>query len=973
MSVQTDSIRSLFLAIMLAFAPDVRADGIPTGTDPEWWPAAQAAIARSEYHASPSVDGSDGFTHGAPNRAQAFRTRFGPQGIELVPRGPDADPWRLSMSTVAIGRGRELAPVGKATLSTAGARVDLARDGITEWYGNGPRGLKQSFEIAERPAPAVPSPVAVPEAGEGVALPTEAPARTCPVGGDAARAPICVVLEYDGNLAPRVAADGLAIEFARAGGRPALRYAGLVVQDASGRELPSRLALAEDAVLIVVDDADAMYPLTVDPLFTTADWTLDGTQEGSELGTAVATAGDVNGDGYSDVLVAAPYFDNGQTNEGRVLLFDGSAAGLGTTPAWQAEGNQVGASFGYAVATAGDVNGDGYADVAIGAPYFDLALVDEGAVFVYHGGKGGLPAAASWTSSGGQAGARFGVALASAADTQGDGYSDLVVGAPYFDNGQVDEGRAFLFLGTSSGLGAIADWTAESNQANARYAEAVAWAGDVNADGRADVIVGAPLADNGQTDEGRVFVFFGTERGLNSKPDWQAESNESGAHFGTAVATAGDVNGDGYADVAVGAPDHDQGGLGEIGRAFVYHGSASQPSTTPSWAMYGLDQLERFGAAITTAGDVNGDGYADLAVGAPGVEQDAGAVRVYHGSPAGLGNPIITSIETGETGARLGASLALAGDVDGDGYSDLLIGWPGLTSGQFPEGRVTLHRGASDGLATAPAWTRDETQAGAQFGLSVAAAGDVDGDGFDDVLVGAPNFAAAGPGAGRAFVFLGVAGGLATSPAWFADGAPGASFGYAAAGAFDANGDGYADIAIGSPNYYDVQHPRQVGRGDIFFGGPGGPSATPGCSVFDFLFYQLQPPRSQCRCDRRRQRRRGRGRRLRRPERWGDRLLRLHDPLELAVRHHPADRWPPVRRGIRRVHRRCGGHQPRRVRRRTRGGAGVPGRRGLELRAFLCVSRFAHGDRDAAIGVVLPHAGRRPVRRATGGRRRRGR
>ena len=106
----------------------------------------------------------------------------------------------------------------------------------------------------------------------------------------------------------------------------------------------------------------------------------------------MATAGDVNGDGYSDVIVGAPRYDNGQTDEGRAFVYHGSAAGLAPPPAWTAEGNQAGADFGGSVATAGDVNGDGYSDVIVGAPVYDNGQTDEGRAFVYHGSAAGLGA-----------------------------------------------------------------------------------------------------------------------------------------------------------------------------------------------------------------------------------------------------------------------------------------------------------------------------------------------------------------------------------------------------------------------------------------------------------------------------------------------------------------------------------------------------------------------------------------------------
>src|SRR5439155_1108693 len=247
---------------------------------------------------------------------------------------------------------------------------------------------------------------------------------------------------------------------------------------------------------------------------TSPDWTAESNQASARFGASVATAGDVNGDGYSDVIVGAPLFDNGQTDEGRAFVYLGSASGLGTTPAWTAEGNQASAQFGASVASAGDVNGDGFGDVIVGADLYDNGQTDEGRIFVYLGSASGLATNPSSTAESNQAGAHLGASVATAGDVNGDGYADVIAGAPQYDNGQTDEGRSFVFLGSGAGLAASSGWTAESDQASAFYGHSVASAGDVNGDGFSDVIVGAPGFDNGQTDEGAAFVYLGSASGL---------------------------------------------------------------------------------------------------------------------------------------------------------------------------------------------------------------------------------------------------------------------------------------------------------------------------------------------------------------------------------------------------------------------------------------------------------------------------
>jgi hypothetical protein len=202
---------------------------------------------------------------------------------------------------------------------------------------------------------------------------------------------------------------------------------------------------------------------------------------------------------------------------------------------------------------------------------------------VYHGSAAGLSVTADWTAVSDRPSALYGISADTAGDVNGDGYSDLIVGASSYTNGESREGRAFLYQGSASGLSATADWTAESNQVDAKFGHFAGMAGDVNGDGYSDIIVGATSYDNGESDEGRAFVYHGSTAGLNSTAAWTAESDQAAAFFGWSVGTAGDVNGDGYSDIIVGAVSYDNGESDE-GRAFVYHGSAklAEPTATPT-------------------------------------------------------------------------------------------------------------------------------------------------------------------------------------------------------------------------------------------------------------------------------------------------------------------------------------------------------------------------------------------------------
>ncbi len=163
----------------------------------------------------------------------------------------------------------------------------------------------------------------------------------------------------------------------------------------------------------------------------------------------VAGAGDVNGDGYSDVIVGAKGYDNEETDEGAAFVYYGSASGLSTTADWMGESDQDSANYGISVSSAGDVNGDGYSDVIIGSYNYDDTLLNEGVAFVYFGSDTGLSDSADWIGKGNQEGANYGIDVAGAGDINGDGYSDIIVGSYKYDNDEIDEGSVFVYYGNS--------------------------------------------------------------------------------------------------------------------------------------------------------------------------------------------------------------------------------------------------------------------------------------------------------------------------------------------------------------------------------------------------------------------------------------------------------------------------------------------------------------------------------------------
>ena len=565
------------------------------------------------------------------------------------------------------------------------------------------------------------------------------------------------------------------------------------------------------------------------PLPATANWTAESDQANALLGWAALTAGDVNGDGFSDVVVGAPNWDSPLAQDvGKVFVYHGSASGLGTTPAWTMEGSQAGEQFGYSAGTAGDVNGDGFDDLIVGAVNHTNDQQNEGAVYVYLGSASGLAAVPAWSAEGNQAFSGFGHSVARAGDVNSDGFDDVVIGAPLWESDVLyrDEGRALIFSGGPGGLQPIPSSTYHSFQADARLGASVAGAGDVDGDGFADVIVGAYQYTGTQFQEGRAFLFSGHTGGLTF-PIWTGDGGQSSAWYGVRVATAGDTNGDGYSDIIVGTwfAENDQA---QEGKAYIYLGSATGPAATPAWTAEGNETFSRFGAWVGTAGDVNGDGLADIIVGQwLGGAADEGKAYVYLGSSAGPAVAPAWTATGNQPDGQFGLVVGTAGDVNGDGFSDVIVGAAAQDAPQVDEGRAYVYHGRAEMPAPVEAWSIEGNQTDLASGQAAASAGDVNGDGFDDVIVGTPYYTGTAVEGGRAEVYLGSGQGLSATPAWSVEGAaPGVHLGQAVAGAGDVNGDGFGDVVIGVTGYSNGE--ANEGQVQVYFGSPTGLGALPG-------------------------------------------------------------------------------------------------------------------------------------------------
>ena len=842
-SAPSFSFRRPDAGLAAAFTKVETRDGI---IPPDWTTQVQRSILASEYHIQYQEQVA---ALQSPNRAQNLRITYWPDGFQLKPRTGEGD-WHVDLRIEGIGKDVEqFQPMTDPAISLSENTLVMDHGAFKVDYLNDEQGMRQNFTVDRRP--------------EGTGrLEVRMRFSGGPVAHDKGNGAI-LFTSTDATNGEQIAR---------------VWYKDLLAWDANGDTLEATASVKEDGIVLAVNEEDAQYPITIDPLSATANWSAESNQAGAQFGWSVATAGDVNGDGYSDVVVGAVFYDGGQNNEGRIFVYHGSATGLSVAASATREQNVADVAFGFDVSTAGDVNADGFSDVAVveegtsittgrlfiyfgsgsgivasasaqtislsyGLVFWNVACAGDvnddgfsdvvigapwasssrGVVYVFHGGgASGLFTPAVRTLTGTQIDGRLGLSVSCAGDVNADGISDIVMSQIFWDGGQTDEGRIVAYYGTAGsgitgGIPASPNWTYEPNVANANTGSSVSFAGDVNGDGYGDIIVGTAITSNPEVQEGQALCFHGGSSGLAATPAWTKEINLANSNFGATVSGAGDINGDGYADVLIGAPAQD-GAFTDQGAAYLYAGGSAGLFSTPSWTTNGTQASAFYGCSGSAAGDVNGDGYSDVIVGARGLDNpsvDEGATYVYHGSAQGLSTSLLNTRDGGQDNAQLGWSVSAAGDVNADGYSDVLMGAPFYDNGQADEGRAYLYSGSVGGLGVTASWTEEIDQAGAQFGYSVSTAGDVNGDSYSDVVIGANLYDNGETNEGGVFGYYGSSTlvPLPLTANWIAESnQAGAALGTSVASAGDVNGDGYSDVISGAIGYSN----GEAGEGAAF-------------------------------------------------------------------------------------------------------------------------------------------------------------
>lgn len=527
-----------------------------------------------------------------------------------------------------------------------------------------------------------------------------------------------------------------------------------------------------------------------DPAATTA--TIRGALNGDALGGSVSSAGDINGDGFDDLIIGAPYADNGGNGAGQAYVIFGKAAALGTIDVgnmaagtgFTIQGDTAGDDAGYQVKSAGDINGDGYDDIIIGAPFGDDGGDGAGEAYVLFGHAGtfanidltNIPAGAGFTIIGDRTGDAAGFSVAGAGDVNGDGYDDVVVGAPFADDNGNFSGSTFLIYGHGGAFanldlsnlptsaGAVLRGGATGDDAGM----SVSGAGDVDRDGFDDIIIGSPYSDQRAASSGAAYVIYGRN---SLAPDaandfngdgrsdlllrsdsgaiatWLASSTAFVPGWGTLVSTdwkvaeTGDFNGDGRDDILW---------RNNNGSVSTWLGGTNGGFSVGWGTSLALDQK------VAGAGDFNGDGFDDVLL-----RTDAGGISMWLGGSGGgfVGGPSTTIAASWKIGGT--------GDVNGDGRDDII--W------RNDSGAVATWLGAANGTF-APGW-------GTAVGIDwkIAATGDFNGDGRTDILWRSD--------AGQVSDWAGQSNGGFT-PTW----GTAAPTGWSVASVGDLNGDGFDDI-----------------------------------------------------------------------------------------------------------------------------------------------------------------------------------
>ncbi|MBS1552865.1 MAG: FG-GAP repeat protein, partial [Bacteroidetes bacterium] len=451
----------------------------------------------------------------------------------------------------------------------------------------------------------------------------------------------------------------------------------------------------------------------------TPDRTYSGENNGDASGFSVACAGDFNNDGYPDLITGAPGFGS---SRGRVYLYDLNFGRLDPGVIYIGENSQD--KFGTCVKKAGDINKDGYDDLIIGAPGYNGSL---GRAYVFYGGPapGNTPSVVLSGENSFLQNTYFGYSCSGAGDLNKDGFDDVIVGAYGWSS---QTGRAYIYFG-GAGMDDIPDLILQNDLANDCFGYSVSGAGDVNGDGYSDVLAGGK----------HPCIYFGGNN-MDNIPDLVFSGGNEGFFYGNPVSTAGDINGDGFSDVMVGIFNYS-----DNIRAFVYFGGSVMDNNI-DLILHGNNIINNYDVFVYTAGDVNNDGYDDMAVGLDEWSRGESNAMIFFGGSIPDNIPDV-SMNYEFLSDHFGAT-GMSEDFNGDGYSDVIFGaWANNQS----SGKSYIFNGGEN-MDNTYDFFAEGAETSCNFAKSVSTAGDVNSDGYSDFIVGAPE---KDNGTGSSYLYFG--------------------------------------------------------------------------------------------------------------------------------------------------------------------------------------------------------------------------